>query len=436
MASAIRLLTKNFGIKDSDKIDVYMANGGYKSLKKAIAELKPDNIVQEVRKSNLRGLGGAGFPAGAKWGFLPKGLEKPRYLVVNADEGEPGSFKDRHIIENDPHMLIEGIAITCFALGIRKAFIYIRGEFVKGAKILESAIAEAYAKGFIGRDILGSGFDYDVVLHRGAGAYICGEETGLLESLEGKKGWPRLKPPFPAVEGLYKCPTVINNVETLSCVPHIIEGGGEWFAGLGTEKNGGMKIFGVSGHVKKPGVYELPMGTFLREIIYDHAGGIRDDKGLKAVIPGGSSAPVLAANEIDVRMDFDSLKAAGSMFGTGCIVVMDEDTCMVEALYVLAKFYAHESCGQCTPCREGTGWLLKVLRRILDGEGSQKDGEILLSIANNIIGNTICPMGDAAAMPVQSFVTKFRDEFEFHIRKGRCDVAERIAATSSKPRAA
>lgn len=436
MASTIKLLSKNWGIRDSVKIDTYMANGGYASLRKAVTQLKPDDVVQEVKKSNLKGLGGAGFPAGVKWGFLPKGLDKPRYLIVNADESEPGSFKDRHIIDNDPHMLLEGIGITCFAIGVRKAFIYVRGEFVEQAKILEAAIAEAYDEGFIGRNISGSGFDYDVILHRGAGAYICGEETGLLESLEGKKGWPRLKPPFPAVVGLYNCPTIINNVETLSCVPHIIEHGGEWFARLGTDKNGGTKLFGVSGHVKKPGVYELPMGTTLREIIYEHAGGVRNDKELKAVIPGGSSAPVLRADEIDVKMDFDSLKAIGSMFGTGCIVVMDEDTCMVEALHVLAKFYAHESCGQCTPCREGTGWIEKILTRILNGEGTSRDADSLFSVAGNILGNTICPLGDAAAMPVQSFVTKFKDEIEFHIRERRCDVAERVTATTSEPSAA
>ncbi|HWP48483.1 MAG TPA: NADH-quinone oxidoreductase subunit NuoF [Candidatus Limnocylindrales bacterium] len=418
------VLTKNFGVPDFHKIEGYIRCGGYEGLKKTLEEFTPDQVIEEVKKSNLRGLGGAGFSTGMKWSFVPKDSPKPKYLVINADEGEPGTFKDRYLLEKAPHMLIEGAVIAAYAVGIHTAYVYIRGEYVKPAKILQNAIEEAYAHGFLGKNILGKGFDLDLIIHRGAGAYICGEETGLLESLEGKKGWPRLKPPFPAIVGLFKCPTVVNNVETLSQLPHIMKNGAAWFANIcqGAPKCGGTRIFSVSGHVNRPGIYELPLTVTLREIIYDHAGGIPGGKKLKAVIPGGSSAPVLTADEIDVKMDFDSLMAAKTMGGSGGVIVMDEDTCMVKALYVLAKFYAHESCGQCTPCREGTGWIAKILHRLVHGEGRPGDPDTLKSVADNIAGNTICPFGDGAAWPVQSFVKKFRSEFEYHAKERKCDI--------------
>jgi NADH-quinone oxidoreductase subunit F len=380
--------------------------------------MEPQAIIDDVIASNLRGLGGAGFPAGRKWSFLPKDNPKPRYLVVNADEGEPGTGKDKYIMTYDPHLLLEGIMITSWAINSHKCFIYIRGEYVKQAQILEDAIAEATTAGYLGEKLFGRDFPLDVVVHRGAGAYICGEETSLLTSLEGKRGWPRLKPPFPAVEGYLGCPTIVNNVETISYVPWVIELGGEKFAGLGCERNGGMRLYTVSGCVRKPGVYELPLGTSLKDIVFEHAGGVFDGRRLKAVIPGGSSAPVLTADEIDVPMDFDSLAQAGSMLGSAGVIVFDDSVNMVEALAVLIRFYAHESCGQCTPCREGTGWMKKIIERVLDGNGRGVDPPNLLRIANNIIGNSICPLGEAAALPVIGFVTKFREEFEQFIAAG------------------
>ncbi len=403
-------------------LDQYLNVGGYRTERKALFEMKPDQVTDEVKTSGLRGRGGAGFPTGMKWGFIPKNVDKPKYLVVNADESEPGTCKDRVIIERNPHLLMEGIAIASYAIGAHHCYIYIRGEYYDQALILERTIQEAYQGGYFGRNILGSGFDLDVVLHRGAGAYICGEETALLESLEGKKGWPRLKPPFPAVHGLYGCPTVINNVETLASVPSIIEKGGDWFAALGTPMNGGTRLFAVSGHVNRPGTYELPLGIPLREIIFNHAGGMKNNRAVKAVIPGGSSCPVLSADQIDVKMDFDSVAAIGSMLGSGGVVVMNEDTCMVKALLCLVKFYAHESCGQCTPCREGTTWLKKIIQRIYDGHGLHRDLEVVLDVAYNMMGTTICPLADAAAMPVRSFVQKFHQEFEYHVTHRACDV--------------
>jgi NADH-quinone oxidoreductase subunit F len=382
--------------------------------------MTPQTITDEVTKSNLRGLGGAGFPTGKKWSFIPKDSPKPKYLVVNCDESEPGTFKDRHILEWDPHLLLEGIVIASYAIDARRCFIYTRGEYFHYANIVQAALDEAYREGFFGKNIFGTGFDLDVTIHLGAGAYICGEETALLESLEGKRGWPRLKPPFPAISGLFGCPTIINNTETLAHVPGIIRNGGEWFASLGTSRNGGTRLFSVSGHVKKPAVYELPVGTTLREIIFNHAGGMRSDKKLRAVIPGGSSAPVLSPGEIDVKMDVDSLAAIKSMVGSAGIIVMDESACLVKVLTIISKFYQHESCGQCTPCREGTGWMTRILARILEGQGVKGDLDNLLRIAGNILGNTICPLGDAAALPVQSFITKFRDEFESHVAHNRC----------------
>lgn len=413
------ILTKNFEKKSSYTMGVYEQGGGYKALKKAISEMKPGQIVEEVIKSNLRGRGGAGFPAGKKWSFIPKDSPKPKYLTVNGDEGEPGTFKDRPLMEQDPHAVIEGSIITCYAVGIHTAFIYVRGEYAKSIQRLRDAINEAYASKYLGENILGSSFDLDMVVHRGAGAYICGEETGLLESLEGKKGHPRMKPPFPAIVGAFQGPTVINNVETMAAIPHIITNGGEWFNNLGAPGvGGGVKLYSISGHVKRPGVYELPMGTTLKEIIYEHAGGIRGEKKLKAVIPGGSSAPVLTADEIDVKMDFDSLAAIKTMLGSGAIIVMDEDTCMVKMLKVLMKFYAHESCGKCTPCREGTGWMARIISRIHRGEGEISDLDTILSISNTINGKTLCPLGQAAIGPAISFITKFRGEFENYIRRG------------------
>lgn len=414
----MKLVTRNIGKENSHTLAVAQADGAYSRVAAAIART-PDDIVQEVIKSNLRGLGGAGFPAGRKWSFLPKGSPKPRYLVVNGDEGEPGTVKDKYIMIHDPHLLIEGIIITCWAIQCHKAFIYIRGEYDLPIQRVESAIAEAKDAGILGGRVMGHDFALDIVVHRGAGAYICGEETALLESLEGKRGWPRLKPPFPAVEGYQRCPTVVNNIETLSYVPFVIEMGAQAFADLGSERNGGLRMYSVSGRVKKPGVYELPMGTPLRQIIYEHAGGIAGDRKLKAVIPGGSSSPILTPDEIDVPMDFDSLAKIGSMLGSAGIIVFDETVSIPEALLVLSRFYAHESCGQCTPCREGTAWMEKIIHRIIAGDGSAGDADNLVRIARNIIGNTICPLGDAAAMPVISYVTKFRGEFEEWIKRGR-----------------
>ncbi len=407
---------------DSNKIDFYLQNGGYKALETVVKEYSPGEVIEIVKKSGLRGRGGAGFPAGVKWGFVPKDSDKPKYLVSNADESEPGTFKDRYILEKEPHMLLEGIAIASYAIQANIAYNYIRGEFVYGARVFERAVQEAEEKGYLGQNILGSGFNLKVVNHRGAGAYICGEETGLLESLEGKRGWPRLKPPFPAVEGAFKCPTIVNNVETLANVPLIINNGPDWFSSIGPdEKNTGPKLYCVSGHVKKPGLYEFPMGKNLKELIYEDCRGMLNGS-LKAVIPGGSSVPVLTADEIDVSMDFDSLAAIGSMLGSAGIIVLDESTCMVDALLNLERFYAHESCGQCTPCREGTTWMVKILQRIERGEGRVEDMDLLDDIAEKINFRTICPLGDAAAMPAASFVKKFRKEFEAHVKKGKCPV--------------
>ncbi|MDA8121724.1 MAG: NADH-quinone oxidoreductase subunit NuoF [Deltaproteobacteria bacterium] len=414
-----RVLTTHFADDRYRHVDAYVETGGYSALRKALGMPK-EEIVAEVRKANLRGRGGAGFPAGVKWGFLPKDLSRPRVLVVNADEGEPGTFKDRLIMSRGPHLLVEGIAISSFAMTIHVCYIYIRGEFVREAKILEEAIGEAHAKGFLGKNILGSGFDLDVYVHRGAGAYICGEETSLINSLEGKRGWPRNKPPFPAAIGAFGLPTIVNNVETISDVPWIVANGGERFAAMGVEKNGGTRLIGVSGAVNRPGVYELPAGVNLRDIIYEHAGGIKDGKELKAVIPGGSSTPVLRPGEIDVAYDIESMARIGSASGSGGVIVIPEGACMVRALMVLMNFYSHESCGQCTPCREGTGWLAKIVRRIEEGKGLEGDVELILDVCDNMMGRTICPLSEAAVMPAQSFVWKFREEFDRHIKDQKC----------------
>ena len=420
-----RILLRCRDVPGLRRLSVYLEHGGYQAARKALTQHSPEELVDLVKASNLRGRGGAGFPTGMKWGFLPKQSEKPVYLCVNADESEPGTFKDREIIEDDPHQLLEGVLISAFAIKCHRAYIYIRGEMLVGYERLCAAVREAYAEGLLGRDIFGTGFDLDVVVHRGAGAYICGEETGLIESLEGKRGNPRIKPPFPATHGLFGCPTIVNNVETLACIPHIVARGAEWFRGIGPEKSPGPKLYCVSGHVVRPGVYELPMGTPLREIVYDHAGGIPNGRALKAVIPGGASMPVFTPDEIDVAMDMDSVQKAGSFLGSAGIMVMDDTVCMVWATLTLAHFFRHESCGQCTPCREGTGWLERVLHGLEEGHASPKDVDLLLNIAGNMMGNTICALADAAAMPVRAFVTKYRAEFEEHARLGRCPFASR-----------
>lgn len=412
-----RIVTKNFGNTDSAGIDSYIGSGGYQAVRKCLSSMTPESVIEEVKKSGLRGRGGAGFPAGMKWSFVPRASLVPKYLAVNCDEGEPGTFKDRQIIEKDPHLLLEGIMISCFAVGINTAYIYVRGEYARGLKILENAIDECYSKNFLGKEIFGAKFNLDVHAHPGAGAYICGEETGLIESLEGHRGQPRLKPPFPAVSGLFMGPTVINNVETLSCVPDIISRGAGWFSSIGTPKNSGTRLFGVSGCVEKPGVYELPMGTTIRSIIYDHAGGVKGGKKLKGVIPGGLSAPVLTPDEIDTPADFDSLAKIGSMGGSGGIIVIGEDASIPKIASRTADFYAHESCGQCTQCREGTRWVSLIFKRILEGRGSASDLDLLVDVCSNMTGQTICVLSDACAMASMAFVKKYRAEFEALIKK-------------------
>ncbi len=431
---AEKLLLRHEDVPNLRNLDVYERDGGYQAARRALTEFQPAQITEMVKASGLRGRGGAGFPTGVKWGFLPKDNPKPRYLCVNADESEPGTFKDRQIIEGNPHLLIEGTLISAYAIQSHTAYLYIRGEFAYGTKLLEASIADARAKGHLGKNIYGSGFDLEIYVHRGAGAYICGEETGLIESLEGKRAYPRVKPPFPATHGVFGAPTIVNNVETLACVPLIVSRGPEWFKSIGPEKSPGPKLYCVSGHVVRPGVFELPMGTSLRELIYEHSGGIANGKTLKAVIPGGSSVPVLKADEIDVAMDFDSLAKAGTMLGSCGTIVMDEDTCMVTALLIISHFYRHESCGQCTPCREGTGWLEDLLLRLEEGGVRPNDVDLLYRVADNMMGNTVCVLADAAAMPVQSFVTKFRSEFDEHVRHGRCP--KRPAPASASPAAA
>ncbi|MFN0061596.1 MAG: NADH-quinone oxidoreductase subunit NuoF [Myxococcaceae bacterium] len=428
MVAVEKLLTQYWGKPHSHTLAFYKEQGGYKALPKALA-MAPAQVTDEVKRSNLRGRGGAGFPTGMKWSFVPKDSPKPKYLAINADESEPGTFKDRYIMEYDPHRMLEGIAITAYALDAHVAYVYIRGEFRLQAERVNAAIKEAYAAGIFGKKVMGKDFALDVYVVRGAGAYICGEETALLESLEGKKGWPRLKPPFPAVVGLFGCPTVVNNVETLAAVPTIIDRGAAFFAGLGTDKSGGTRLVCLSGSVHRPGVYEISLKTTVRELIFDDAygRGLPNGRTVKAVIPGGSSAPVLAADEIDVALEFEALKAKQNMAGSGGVIVMDDATCMVRSLWRVARFYAEESCGQCTPCREGTPWQTRILRKIEEGRGESGDIDILLNVASSIapyppigLGNTICALGDAAALPTHSFVRKFRTEFEAHISEHRC----------------
>ena len=425
------VISRRFKNPDGTWLADYVADDGYRAAKRALTSMTPEQVIDEVSRANLRGLGGAGFPTGRKWSFVPKETTQPKYLVVNADEGEPGTFKDRYVMERDPHALLEGMIISAYAIGSHKAYVYIRGEYFRSARRLQRAVDEAHSQGWLGKNIQGTDFDLDVVIHRGAGAYICGEETALLTSLEGGKGFPRLKPPFPAISGLFSCPTIVNNVETLASVPFILRHGAERFAAIGTQRQGGTRLFCVSGHVVRPGVYEAPVSITLRELIENAAGGVRDGNKLKAVIPGGISAKVLTAGEIDVAMDFDSLMAAGSMAGSGGVIVMDETTCMVEALESAARFFDDESCGQCSPCREGTGWVHRIVHRITEGRGSLQDLDDLLAIAGDMEGNTICVFADAAAWPVQSYITKFRDEFEQYIRSGRKTRSREAAACSA-----
>ncbi len=413
------ILTRNIHRPDSEKIGVYLAHGGYQAVRKALT-LEPEEIIEMVKRSGLRGRGGAGFPAGVKWGFMPQDADVQKIVAVNTDEGEPGTFKDREIVERDPHQVIEGVIIAAYAVGASRAYVYIRGEFFLGVKRWIKAIADAYEHGFLGENILGSGLNLDMSVHRGAGAYICGEETAMLESLEGKRGHPRLKPPYPAQIGLFGLPTLVHNIETLTCIPHIIECGPEWFAGIGTEESTGPKIFSVSGHINRPGNYELPLGIPLREIIYKHAGGMRGGHRLKAVFPGGISTPVLTPDKVDTPMAFETLKKAGSELGTGAIIVMDETTCMVEVARRLSKFFAHESCGYCTPCRIGSQRIFEILDRIENGKGKLGDIDLILELARGIDGQTFCPMGDMLVNPPRSAIQHFREEFEYHITHKRC----------------
>lgn len=416
-----KVLLKNIDNPDSADINVYKNSGGYSSLLKAL-ELQPKDIIEEVQKSGLKGRGGAGFPVAMKWSFAAADPKFPKYLLCNADEGEPGTFKDKIILEKNPHLLIEGMIISGYALGAECGYIYLRGEYPKSRDILNKAIAQAYDDKFLGNNILGKNKKFHLSVHFGAGAYICGEETALIESIEGDRGQPRIKPPFPVNAGVWAKPTVINNVETLSNLPYILEIGGEAYSKIGTPECPGPKLYCVSGHVQKPGVYELPMGTTLREIIFTHCGGIKDNGKLKAVIPGGITTPILPPDKIDCPMDFASMPKYGSMLGSGAVIVMDETVCLVKVCWRALKFLEHESCGKCTPCREGTGWLRKILERIENGNGSQEDIGLLLSISSNMMGKTFCPLGEGAASIIQNFIKHFRPEFEDHINKKKCSV--------------
>jgi NADH-quinone oxidoreductase subunit F len=403
------LLTRNFARSDAHTLRGYRGAGGYQAWTKA-QTMEPTAILEEVKRSNLRGLGGAGFPTGTKWSFIPKTHTGPVYLVINADEGEPGTFKDRYLLERDPHALVEGMLIAARAIRSATAFVYIRGEYVEPWRRFSAAVRESYEAGYLGKG-------FEIVVHRGAGAYICGEETGLISSLEGKKGWPKLKPPFPAIKGAFGAPTIVNNVETICHVPHIVNRGGEWFAALGTKTQGGTRLYSVSGRVARPGVYEAPVSISLRQLIYERAGGVTGNGRLKAVVPGGSSAAILTADEIDVTMDVDGLRNAGTMAGSAGVIVMDETVSIPEALMVVARFYAHESCGQCTPCRESTGWIYKMARRIVARRGRKEDLDTILDVARRGAGTTICAFYDGAVGPYISYIEKFRSEFEALVPK-------------------
>jgi NADH-quinone oxidoreductase subunit F len=419
----VRMLSKHFGDPAARRLETYVERGGYRALRRAL-EMGPDPVIDEVKTSGLRGRGGAGFPAGVKWSFMPKEPTKPHYMLCNADESEPGTFKDRELLRWDPHQVIEGTLIAAYAIRAKQAYVYCRGEFFETTQILAKAIEDAYAGGYVGKDILGSGVDIDLAVHVGAGAYICGEETALMNSLEGRRGQPRVKPPFPAAVGVFSMPSTINNVETLASVPHIINHGGEWYRQYGTEKSTGTKLFCVSGHVNKPGNFELPLGFPLMELIEDVCGGMRDGKALKAVIPGGSSVPILNAAECEgLNLDYESVQERGSQLGCASVIVMDETTDIVKQVRRMVSFYAHESCGQCTPCREGTAWMTRILRRIEDGRGTEDDLDTLLDLSRQMTGTTICVLSDSAAAPVVSSIEKFRDEYLALIRRG-----ERVGA--------
>jgi NADH-quinone oxidoreductase subunit F len=419
MTELTPILTRTWDQPDSYTRAAYERNGGYRAVREALGGMQPDAIIEAVKDSGLRGRGGAGFPTGMKWGFIPQGDGKPHYLVVNADESEPGTCKDIPLMMATPHVLIEGIVISAYAIRANQAFIYVRGEVLHVIRRLQQAVAEAYEAGYLGTNILGSGFDLELVVHSGAGAYICGEETALLDSLEGYRGQPRLKPPFPAVAGLYGGPTVINNVESIASVPSIIENGAEWFAAMGTEKSKGFGIFSLSGHVERPGQYEAPLGITLRELL-DMAGGIRAGHELKFWTPGGSSTPIFTKEHLDVPLDFESVGAAGSMLGTRALQIFDETTCVLRAVLRWTEFYAHESCGKCTPCREGTYWMKQMLARLERGEGTEEDLGTLNDIAGNILGRSFCALGDGATSPITSSIQYFRDEYIEHFERGGC----------------
>ncbi|UCF31063.1 MAG: NADH-quinone oxidoreductase subunit NuoF [bacterium] len=412
----MKILTRNIDRPNPAHIDSYLVNEGYVALPRALNEMKPEEVIDEVKFSRLRGRGGAGFPAGMKWDFASRDRRKPKYIICNADEGEPGTFKDRVLIEKDPHAILEGMAIAGYAVGAEYGFIYIRGEYPVGARILERAIAEAEKRSFLGRNILNSGFNFHIVVHRGAGAYICGEETALIESLEGKRGQSRIRPPFPVNVGYSNLPTVVNNVETLASVAPIILRGGNWYANIGTHECPGTKLYSVSGHVRNPGVYELPMGVTLRELVFEHAGGMRENRTFKAAFPGGASSACLDESELDVRLDFNSLAAVGSMLGSGAVMVLDDTADMVKVAHVLIKFFEHESCGKCTPCREGLFWVRRVLDAILEGRGTEADLDLLLDVCEGIRSTSFCGLGEASINPVVSTIKKFRHEYMAYIR--------------------
>jgi NADH-quinone oxidoreductase subunit F len=421
-----KVISQRFGVPNSASIDTYLATDGYTAIQKAIG-MTPEAIIDELKASALRGRGGAGFPTGMKWSFVPRTTGKPTYVICNSDESEPCTCKDRLLMENDPHQLIEGLLIAGWTIRSNKGYIFIRGEYRYLIEIVDRAIAEAYARGYLGKNILGTGWDFDLYTHTGAGAYECGEESALLESLEGKRGIPRLKPPFPAVVGAFQSPTILNNTETLSTIPAVLRMGGAAYAALGTPRNGGTRLMCVSGHVNKPGVYELALGFPLMRLINEVCGGMRNGKRLKAVIPGGSSSPVLKAEECDIALDFDSIAKAKSMAGSGGILVLDEDTDIVAVALRTIKFYAHESCGWCIPCREGTAWLKKILTRYHEGGGRASDIDLVAELSNNMLGRTFCALGDAAAMPTTAFVTKFRDEFEAYLQKSHAAQTPELA---------
>ena len=418
---AEQVILRNQDLDRPWEMEQYRSRGGYEMLTKIFkGEMTPAQIIDEVKASNLRGRGGAGFPTGVKWSFINRDAPGDVYLVCNSDEGEPGTFKDRDILRYNPHQLVEGMIIAGYAIGARAGYNYIRGEFWEPYERFEAAIEEARAAGFLGKNIMGSGFDFDLHVHLGAGAYVCGEESALLESIEGKKGQPRFKPPFPAQVGLYGAPTIINNTESLTAIPVILEKGGEWFKNLGVENSGGTKLFSISGNVNNPGVFEVPMGTPFAKLL-EMAVGVKEGRTLKAVIPGGSSSPVIPGEQMmELNMDYDSIAGAGSMLGSGAVIVLDDQQCMVKLLERMSYFYYEESCGQCTPCREGTGWLWRIIRRIENGEGRQEDLDLLLDVGSKIAGRTICALGDAAVMPVQGMLKHFRDEFQYHIDHKKC----------------